>query len=83
MPTIHRAAGLRFVIFLDDHEPAHVHAVGLGGEAKIELGLEPEEVRTMWVKGLSRADVSRAQREVILEHGRFLAAWSEFHRKTT
>jgi hypothetical protein len=83
MPTVHRAAGLRFVIFLDDHEPAHVHAVGLGGEAKIEIGLEPEEVRTMWVKGLSRADVSRAQREVVLEHVRFLAAWSEFHRKAT
>jgi hypothetical protein len=38
MPTIHRAHGLRFVIFTDDHEPSHVHAIGAGGEAKVDLG---------------------------------------------
>ena len=27
MVTIYRAHGLRVIIFTDDHEPAHVHAV--------------------------------------------------------
>ena len=25
-PTVHRAGGLWFVVFLDDHGPPHVHA---------------------------------------------------------
>jgi hypothetical protein len=36
MVTIHRAQGLRVVIFTDDHEPAHVHVFG-DGHAKINL----------------------------------------------
>ena len=36
MVTIHRAHGLRIVIFTDDHEPAHVHVFG-DGHAKINL----------------------------------------------
>jgi histidinol phosphatase-like PHP family hydrolase len=36
MPTIHREHGLRFAIYTDDHEPAHVHAIG-EGEAKIAI----------------------------------------------
>ena len=34
---VHRAHGLRFVIFNDDHEPARVHAIGASSEAKIDL----------------------------------------------
>ncbi len=36
MVTIHREAGFRFVIFVDDHKPAHFHVFG-AGEAKINL----------------------------------------------
>ena len=36
MVTIHRASGLRVVIYVDDHEPAHVHVFG-DGAAKIDL----------------------------------------------
>jgi len=35
MVTVHRAFGYRFVIYTNDHEPAHVHVVGKGCEAKI------------------------------------------------
>jgi hypothetical protein len=34
MQMIHRQDGLRFAIFTDDHEPAHVHGLA-GGELKI------------------------------------------------
>mgnify|MGYP006348254333 CR=1 FL=1 len=46
MVTIYRAFGLRVVIFVDNHEPAHVHVFG-DGEVKINLagpGDEPELV---------------------------------------
>lgn len=35
MVTVHREAGLRFIIFVDDHPPPHVHVVG-DGKAKIQ-----------------------------------------------
>jgi len=79
MPTVHRARGLRFVIFTDDHEPAHVHAVGAGGEAKIDLGPSDRGPTVVWVKGLSRGDVRRAMTEV-KEGVRLLNAWTRIHR---
>jgi hypothetical protein len=36
MVTVLRARGLRVVIFINDHRPAHVHVFG-DGEAKINL----------------------------------------------
>lgn len=33
MPTVLRAAGLRVVIYANDHSPAHVHVLGEGCEA--------------------------------------------------
>lgn len=43
MVTIHRAHGLRFVMFLNDHAPAHVPVFG-NGEAKINLGGEADSL---------------------------------------
>jgi len=79
MPTIHRAHGLRFVIYLNDHSPAHVHAIGADGEAKIILGSEGEPPRLDWVKGLSAADVRRAMAEVGAEQTRLREAWKRNH----
>jgi hypothetical protein len=36
MVTVHRAHGMSVVIFVNDHEPAHVHVFG-DGQAKINL----------------------------------------------
>jgi len=44
MVVIHREAGLRFVIFVNDHQPAHVHVFG-DGEAKVDLGSARGEAR--------------------------------------
>jgi hypothetical protein len=79
MPTVHRAHGLRFVIFTDDHEPAHIHAVGGGGEAKIDLGLAGQAPKLIWVRGLSNAEVRRAMAEVAKEGDRLLEAWTRIH----
>lgn len=37
MPTIHSEDGFRFVIYFNDHAPAHVHAFK-SGETVINLG---------------------------------------------
>jgi hypothetical protein len=78
MITTHRAAGFRFVIFSNDHEPAHVH-VFKGGEAKINLagpGGAPELVCAV---DMTRADVRRAMDIVTEQHDRLLARWTEIH----
>ena len=59
MVVVHREAGLRFVIFKDEHEPAHVHVLG-DGDAKIRLfgndGLpKVEEAKRMKRPVLKRA----------------------------
>jgi hypothetical protein len=79
MPTVHRAHGLRFVIYTDDHRPAHVHAVGVGGEAKIDLDAAGSAPRLVWARGLSTADIRRAMAEVTRERPRLRAAWSAIH----
>ena len=63
MVVVHRAYGYRFVIYTDDHEPAHVHIVG-AGLAKIHLlgpGGRPQVVD---VRGIKRSDMRRLYDEV-------------------
>jgi hypothetical protein len=76
VPTVHRAGGLRFVVFTNDHPPAHVHAIGIGGEARIELGDVP---RVVWSRGLGRTDVRFAVAEVGRELASLRAAWAQVH----
>ena len=80
LPTIHRAAGFRFVIFTNDHEPAHVHAIGAGGEARIDLGVGKEAPTLAWVQGLSNAEVRRVVAEVAQERVHLRDAWVRLHR---
>ena len=52
MVTVLRAGGLRVVIFVDDHEPAHVHVFG-DGQAKInpripEQNCDNCEISLIW-----------------------------------
>jgi hypothetical protein len=79
MPTIHREGGFRFMIFTDDHEPAHVHVWKAGTMAKIHLGdadHRPEPVDP----GIMRTvDVRRAVRIVEARQEQFLAEWREIH----
>ena len=59
MVTIYRAFGLRVVIFIDDHEPAHVHVFG-DGEVKINLSGYGGEPELVWAMGAKRNEVRRA-----------------------
>lgn len=77
MVTILRDRGFRFVIYLNDHEPAHVHAIKGNGEAKIDLaGGAPELV---WADGLKRSDVRLAMQIAADRLVIFLEEWSRLH----
>ena len=78
MVTIHRAHGLRFMIFVDDHEPPHVHVFG-DGELKIVIrgadGL-PEIVDEI---GMKAGDRRRAMDVVRDQQSAFLMHWNKIH----
>ena len=78
MVTIHRAHGLRVVIFTDGHEPAHVHVFG-DGHAKINLIGPAGGPELVWAEDMKRNEARRAM-DVVTEHGQaFLARWREIH----
>jgi len=74
----HRGQGLRAVIFLDDHEPAHVHVFG-GGHAKINLLGKDGKPELVWVDGMKRSEVRRAMQTVIERQADLLMKWNEIH----
>lgn len=79
MPTILRQRGFKFVIHLNDHEPAHVHAWRAGAVAKIGIG---HEARAPWVLDpgvMQSSDVRRAVRIVESHQETFLKKWDEIH----
>ncbi len=78
MVTVLRSGGLRVVIYLDDHEPAHVHVLG-DGEAKIDLGVDTGEPELVWSVGMTHADVRRAWRIVRDNRDLLIARWRELH----
>jgi hypothetical protein len=79
MVVVHRASGLRFVIFVDDHEPAHVHVYG-DGEARIAIA-GPDGLPLMLAAIGMKATVKRRAMDEVLEHqDRLLAEWRRIHR---
>ncbi|HXH14959.1 MAG TPA: DUF4160 domain-containing protein [Sphingomonas sp.] len=81
MPTIFRLHGLRFMIFIDDHAPPHVHVFG-DGEAKIEIGGDGGVPRMIYAEGLSGAMQRRAIAAVAQNQAMLLMRWVEIHGRT-
>jgi hypothetical protein len=78
MVTVLRADGLRVVIFVDDHQPAHVHVFG-DGHAKINLLGADGAPELVWADGMTRGEVRRAMRIVIEQQALLLARWEKIH----
>jgi Domain of unknown function (DUF4160) len=78
MVTIFRAHSLKVVIFVDDHEPAHVH-VFRDGQAKINLVGSEGKPELIWAEGMKRSDVRRAMAIVVEQQKAFLARWRDIH----
>lgn len=78
MVTVHRAHGLRVIIFTDDHEPAHVHVFG-DGQAKINLIGEGDGPVLVSAEGMKANDLRRSMQLVRDRREEFLARWREIH----
>jgi Domain of unknown function (DUF4160) len=78
MPVVLRSDGLRFVIFVDDHEPPHVHVFG-DGETKIVLGDSPDDVQVIKYASTKRTESRRAARVVATNHDFLHEKWIELH----
>ena len=78
MVTVLRSEGFRIVIFLDDHEPAHVHVFG-DGEVKINLVGADGRPELIWAVGMKHADIRRCLQLVGQNRELLLARWNEMH----
>lgn len=79
MVVIHREAGLRFVIYVDDHDPPHVHVIGTGGEMKVFLfGSDGRPVIDYSV-GMKTNDRRRAMDVIERNAQAFHTRWQEIH----
>ena len=79
MPTVLRIGGLRFAIWLNDHEPAHVHVFSAEAEAKIELGNPNGRPRLIENRRMKRSDLSKALKCVSEHRLLLMEKWNKYH----
>jgi hypothetical protein len=79
MPTLGRIAGLRLVIWPNDHRPAHVHVIGPEEEAVFNLNCPkgPPELRESY--GFRLADLNWIADGLEQQLAQLCGAWSESH----
>ena len=76
MPTIFTQAGFRFMIYVHDHAPSHIHAHGQGGV--VEVAINPVQLRA--VRGnISDSTVRQVVRIAEDRREELLAAWRKHH----
>jgi hypothetical protein len=76
VPTIHQEGGFRFVIYLNDHSPPHVHVIG-DGHAKVlvdDSGPLLDEA-----DGFNRGQLRAILRIAAKEGPKFLRMWNKIH----
>lgn len=74
MVTVLREAGMRFVIYTDDHEPAHIHVYG-DGEARINI----LDLTVIANRGMKKRDLSVALAIVQANRRLFIEKWESIH----
>lgn len=79
MPTVHRQAGYRFVVYPNDHRPPCVHVFKAGGEAIILIGDDDTAPTIRERKGMSDHDAIAATLIVDERQAGFLQAWRSIH----
>lgn len=78
MPTILILFGLKFRIYVRDHEPVHVHVISQDGDAKFRIG---DEIGLMANKGMKTKDLKLA--ESIIEENKelIITEWIKIYGK--
>ena len=79
MPTVLRIGALRFVIWPNDHDAAHVHVFSAEAETKIELGEPNGHPRLIENRRMNRSDLSKALKSVSQHRLLLVEKWSKFH----
>lgn len=79
MPTLFLVGRYRVVTYFNDHEPAHVHAVGPDGYAKFALGEKRGEVALMEAEGIPRGSLHRIAAAIIDRHSECRKLWNSIH----
>jgi len=74
-PTVLRHGGFQFIIFVNDHPPAHVHVRRAGNVARIRL--QPIEV--LHNIGYNQRELSTIVRIVERHHDELRSAWTAIH----
>ncbi len=79
MPTVLTIFGLRVVIYTNDHRPAHVHILGKGCEAVLNLKCPggPLELRENY--GFSQKELGKIVEELAANLAALCTAWRQIH----
>lgn len=79
MPTLLHFLGLRVVVYLNDHRPAHVHVLGNGMEAVFNLACPdgPPELRENY--GFPQTALSKIASALTTELALLCATWRLIH----
>lgn len=75
MPTVLRAGAVRVVVYSNDHPPAHVHVLGPGWVAVINL-VGP---RVRELINCTEREARLALRLIVEHRGELMDAWNRFH----
>ena len=78
MPTVLREKGYRFVIYPNDHQPAHVHVIKAGGEIKVDIS-QPDNIQVITVVGMKNQEALTALKLVRQHQNFLLSKWEEIH----
>lgn len=78
MGTVLREGGFRVVIFVDDHEPPHVHVYG-DGTAKVLLTGADGKPELASAERMKRGDVRKAMRIVAERQDFLIERWRDIH----
>lgn len=79
MPTVLRFAGLRVVIYPNDHRPAHVHVIGDGCEAVFELHCPSGPVVVRENYGFRRQQLTRIVLQLSAHRDKLCQEWERIH----
>jgi Domain of unknown function (DUF4160) len=80
VPTVLRFRAMRFVIYFNDHQPAHVHVELPGAEVVAILDAETKTARIRDVRGNVRPHELARINAIIAEHFETLVAeWKRHH----
>jgi len=79
MPTVLRKNGFVFMIYVDDHEPWHVHVFKQEGEVIINLGNDETPVFIRENYGMSRPDERQALIIAGENQSSLQEKWREIH----